>query len=409
MQKDKNKKMFNSVIYYLIYYTKINIILVDMKIEQTIWTDKQGWYPKIPGNLVDSPQLVLVFGSSSNISNNNHLNIIKKAYPDSQILGCSTAGEIIDDRVIDDSLTTTAIHFENTDVKSVRIKIKDAGESYKAGKYLSKSLNKKGLVHIFVVSEGININGSELVRGLTDSLPEHITVTGGLSGDGENFKKTCILWNNVVEENSIAAIGLYSTRLRVGYASMGGWDPFGPERLITRSKENVLYELDNKSALQLYKKYLGEHAKGLPATGLLFPLSIRETEDKKGVVRTILSVDEKNQSMTFAGDVPEGSYARLMKANFNRLIDGASGAAKTSYESIGSEPPDLAILISCVGRKMVLKQRIDEEVEAVRDILGNKAVFTGFYSYGEISPFTLDAKCELHNQTMTITTLSEKI
>lgn len=306
-------------------------------------------------------------------------------------------------------MTTTAIHFENTDVKSVRIKIKDAGESYKAGKYLSKSLNKKGLVHIFVVSEGININGSELVRGLTDSLPEHITVTGGLSGDGENFKKTCILWNNVVEENSIAAIGLYSTRLRVGYASMGGWDPFGPERLITRSKENVLYELDNKSALQLYKKYLGEHAKGLPATGLLFPLSIRETEDKKGVVKTILSVDEKNQSMTFAGDVPEGSYARLMKANFNRLIDGASGAAKTSYESIGLEPPDLAILISCVGRKMVLKQRIDEEVEAVRDILGNKAVFTGFYSYGEISPFTLDAKCELHNQTMTITTLSEKI
>lgn len=114
------------------------------------------------------------------------------------------------------------------------------------------------------------------------------------------------MWNNVVEENSIAAIGLYSTRLRVGYASMGGWDPFGPERLITRSKENVLYELDNKSALQLYKKYLGEHAKGLPATGLLFPLSIRETEDKKGVVKTILSVDEKNQSMTFAGDVPEG-------------------------------------------------------------------------------------------------------
>jgi len=380
-----------------------------MKIEQTIWTDKQGWYPKIPGNLVDSPQLVLVFGSSSNISNNNHLNIIKKAYPDSQILGCSTAGEIFGDKVLDDSLSITAIHFDYTDVKGCKIKINNAGESYKAGKSLSKSLNKKGLVHIFVVSEGININGSELVRGLTDSLPEHITVTGGLSGDGENFKKTCILWNNVVEENSIAAIGLYSTRLRVGYASMGGWDPFGPERLITRSKENVLYELDNKSALQLYKKYLGEHAKGLPATGLLFPLSIRETEDEKGVVRTILSVDEKNKSMTFAGDVPEGSYARLMKANFNRLIDGASGAAKTSYESIGSEPPDLAILISCVGRKMVLKQRIDEEVEAVRDILGNEAVFTGFYSYGEISPFTLDAKCELHNQTMTITTLSEKI
>jgi len=378
-----------------------------MKIEQTIWTDKEGWYPKIPGNLVDSPQLVLVFGSSSNISNKNHLRTIKKAYPDSQILGCSTAGEIFSDKVLDDSMSITAVHFDYTDVKGSKIKINNAGESYKAGKSLSKSLNKKDLVHIFVVSEGININGSELVRGLTDSLPEHITVTGGLSGDGENFKKTCILWNNVVEENSIAAIGLYSTRLRVGYASMGGWDPFGPERLITRSDGNVLYELDGRSALQLYKKYLGEHAKGLPATGLLFPLSVRETEDEKGVVRSILSVDETNQSMTFAGDVPEGSYARFMKANFNRLIDGASVAAKTSYEAIGSYPPDLAILISCVGRKMVLKQRTEEEVEAVREVLGNKSFLTGFYSYGEISPFIPDAKCELHNQTMTITTFSE--
>ena len=380
-----------------------------MKIEQTLWTHKDGWYPKNPGNLVDSPQLVLVFDSSSNIKNKKLLNTVKKTYPDAQILGCSTAGEIINDKVIDNSLTTTAIHFENTDVKSVKIKIKDAGESYKAGKSLAKSLNQDDLAHVFVISEGININGSELVRGLTNSLPKHVTVTGGLSGDGEKFQKTHLLWNKTVYSNSIAAVGLYSKKLKVGYASLGGWDSFGPERLITKSEGNVLYELDGRSALQLYKKYLGEHAEGLPATGLLFPLSIRETEDEKGVVRTILSVDEKNQSMTFAGDVPEGSYARLMKANFNRLIDGASGAAKTSFEAIGSNLPDLAILISCVGRKMVLKQRIDEEVEAVRDVLGNEAVFTGFYSYGEISPFTLNAKCELHNQTMTITTLSEKI
>src|SRR5208282_5180858 len=156
------------------------------------------------------------------------------------------------------------------------------------------------------------------------------------------------------------------------------------------------------------KQYLGEQAKGLPATGLLFPLSIRTETEKTGVVRTILSVDEKTQSMTFAGDVPEGTYARLMKANFDRLIDGAIGAAKTSYQAIGSSSPDLAILISCVGRKLVLKQRIEEEVEGVREILGERTVLTGFYSYGEISPFTPGANCELHNQTMTITTLSEE-
>ena len=112
--------------------------------------------------------------------------------------------------------------------------------------------------------------------------------------------------------------------------------------------------------------------------------------------------------MTFAGDVPTGCYARFMKANFDRLIDGAVGAARTSYEAVGSASPDLALLVSCVGRKLVLAQRVEEEVEGVRDVLGERTVLAGFYSYGEISPFTPHARCELHNQTMTITTLSER-
>lgn len=240
------------------------------------------------------------------------------------------------------------------------------------------------------------------------NLPEGVTVTGGLSGDGERFEETLVFCDGPPESGAVAVLGLYGSRLKVGYGSLGGWDPFGPERLITRSKGNILYELDGKSALELYKRYLGDHAKGLPATGLLFPLSLRTKEGEAGLVRTILSIDEEVQSMTFAGDVPEGAYARLMKANFDRLVDGAVGAAKVSYEAIGSSSPDLAILISCVGRKMVLRQRIEEEVEGVREVLGDRTILTGFYSYGEISPFTPGAKCALHNQTMTITTFSEK-
>jgi hypothetical protein len=241
---------------------------------------------------------------------------------------------------------------------------------------------------------------------LIKHLPGDVSITGGLSGDGAMFKETYVLWDDEPEKDSVAAIGFYGNRLRVGYASLGGWDPFGPERLITRSQGNILYELDGKSALALYKKYLGEHAKGLPSTGLLFPLSVRAREGERGVVRTILSVNEKDQSMIFAGDVPEGAYARLMKANFDRLIDGAVEAAKTSLDLIAA-PPQLAILISCVGRKLILKQRIEEELEGVRDILGAQVTISGFYSYGEISPFTKNAQCELHNQTMTITAFSE--
>jgi len=379
-----------------------------MKVQQRIWTAADGWEPAMPSRDADKTQLVLLLGSTELLASAEGLREIQMDYPNAQFLGCTTAGEICGTRVTDDTLICTAIQFEHSSVQGAQVNIHDVEESsLEAGRRLARSLDPLNLVHVFVLSDGLSINGSELVQGLTENLPPNVTVTGGLSGDGERFGETLVLWDGRIQSGMIAAVGFYGERLKVGYGSLGGWDPFGPERLITRSEGNVLYEMDGQSALDLYKKYLGEHAAGLPATGLLFPLALR-ADGGKSVVRTILSVNEKDQSMTFAGDVPEGSYARLMKANFDRLIDGAYGAAKTSYEAIGSTSPDLAILISCVGRKMVLKQRIEEEVEAVRDKLGKNTVLTGFYSYGEISPFTPGAKCELHNQTMTITTLSER-
>lgn len=377
-----------------------------MQLEQKKWTESAGWEPDHPGRLGDSAQLVLLFGSTEILREKKCLDEVKAAYPNARLLGCSTAGEICGTQVSDHSLVLTAVGFEHTRVKGAKVKIDRMENSFQVGQQLAQSLEGEGLVHVFVLSDGLKVNGSELVKGLIKYLPDHVSITGGLSGDGALFRETYVLWDDEPEKDTVAALGLYGDRLKVGYASFGGWDPFGPERLITRSTGNVLYELDGKSALVLYKKYLGEHAKGLPSTGLFFPLSVRLKEGESGVVRTILSVNEEDQSMTFAGDVPEGAYARLMKANFDRLIDGAVEAAKTSRDIIGFSP-ELAILISCVGRKLILKQRIEEEIEGVRDILGKQAILTGFYSYGEISPFTKGAQCELHNQTMTITAIAE--
>ncbi len=386
-----------------------------MKIEQRTWTEAQGWQP---GEMAGSAQLLLAFGSTSIMKEGRLLEDIRKEYPRAHVLGCSTAGEICGTRVLDDCLCITAIAFEHTQIRGARVTLDQVASSLEAGEYLARALAPSPeaavpgvtdeLVHVLVLSDGLQVNGSDLVRGLARHLPEKVTVTGGLAGDGERFGETYVLWDGAPEKDAVVALGLYGSRLKVGFASLGGWDPFGPERIITKSAGNVLHELDGHSALGLYKKYLGEHAKGLPATGLLFPLSLRTRTGETAVVRTILAVDEEEQTMTFAGDVPEGAYARFMKANFDRLIDGAVGAARTSYEAIGSTAPDLAILISCVGRKLVLKQRVEEEVEGVRDVLGNQAVLTGFYSYGEISPFTPGAKCELHNQTMTIATFLEE-
>lgn len=379
-----------------------------MEIEQCRWTAARGWEPHPPGGLRGSAQLALIFGSREVLGDPGLWREVCTAYPGAQWFGCSTAGDIYGTQITDDSLVVTAVVFERTEVKGARTRITGPQDSFVAGERLAQALARDGLVHVFVLSDGVQVNGSELVRGLASRLPPEVTVTGGLSGDGARFKETLVIGDGAPEPLAIAAVGLYGPSLRVGYASLGGWDAFGPERLITRSAGNVLHELDGRSALELYKTYLGPHARDLPASGLLFPLSIRVEAGEKPVVRTILSVNEEERSMTFAGDVPVGHYARFMKANFDRLIDGAVGAARTSYEAVGSAPCDLALLVSCVGRKLVLGQRAEEEVEGVRDVLGDGTVLAGFYSYGEISPFTPDAKCELHNQTMTITTLVER-
>lgn len=352
--------------------------------------------------------LVLVFGSGARLAA-MPFEALRRTFPQAVIAGCSTAGEILGTRVADDSLTLTAIRFAATRVRLARVRVEEASASRGAGLALAGELSGDGLVHVLVLSDGLHVNGTELVDGLRAGLPERVAVTGGLSGDGADFKRTLVIADAPAAERTIAAVGFYGDALRVGYGSLGGWDPFGPDRRITRAVGNVLYELDGQSALELYKRYLGEHAAGLPATGLLFPLELHEQAGSRsaGLVRTILSVDEATQSMTFAGDMPEGLYARLMKANFDRLIDGASGAAQATRGPLGGAPAQLALLISCVGRKLVLQQRVEEEVESVRDVLGEGTALTGFYSYGEISPSVPLAKCELHNQTMTITTFAE--
>jgi hypothetical protein len=378
-----------------------------MIIQQHLWRTSKGWSPGWAEDHPREAQIVFVFGSPLLLTDRRLLAEIKANYPAAVLCGSSTAGEIFADQVFDDTLTATAVQWEHTQLRFASEIINNTEDSLAAGRRLAEHFDHKDLRHVFILSEGLQVNGSELVRGVTGGLPSHISITGGLAGDGDRFGETHVLWNGQGESNRVAAVGFYGERLHVGYGSFGGWDPFGPERIVTRSRGNILYEMDGKSALHLYKRYLGDQARDLPASGLLFPLSLRTENSDQPLVRTLLAVSEEDQSMTFAGDIPIGSYARLMKANFDRLIDGAAEAAKSSLDILGSFKPELVILVSCVGRKLILKQRIEEEIEGVRDVLGSVASYTGFYSYGEISSSARAKGCELHNQTMTITAFAE--
>ena len=378
-----------------------------MKVEQRIWQPIEGWKTITNSLKGDDVQLVLAFGGRDVLEDKNRFDEIRNIYPAADILLSSTSGEIFDTRVIDDALVVTGVAFEHTKIKAACVNIDDFPDCRQAGAALSDQLKAKDLCFVFIISDGIKANGSELAIGLHSNIDPSIPVTGGLAGDGDRFQKTLVGINEAPGEDRIVALGFYGSRLGVGHGSFGGWDPFGPERVITRSEGNILFELDTESALELYKKYLGKHAEELPGSALLFPLSIQIEGSEQPIVRTILGIDENKQSMIFAGDMPEGARARLMYANFDRLIEGASTAANLTLQSVRSPESNLAICISCVGRKLVLKHRIEEEVEDVRNVLGETPVIAGFYSYGEISPFSTSARCELHNQTMTITTLTE--
>jgi hypothetical protein len=381
-----------------------------MKLETFTYSGLEGWSVDSLPQLDSAETLVVVFGAAEWGDGHAAFDDLTHAYPLSHIVGCSTAGEIFGTHLADSSLVVAVARFDHgTSVTSATAAVRSQDDSFAAGQSLARQLDKPSLRAVLLFSDGLNVNGTELVRGLNSVLPSRVVVTGGLAGDGSRFQRTWVVHHGAPQANLVVAAGLYGESVSVGHGSKGGWDNFGPERLITRSQGNILFELDGRPALELYKEYLGELAEGLPATGLLFPLALRsDSSDEKNLVRTILAVDEATQSLTFAGDVPQGSLARLMRANFDRLIDGASEAAEMTGETDASGRGDtLAIAISCVGRRLVLGQRAEEEIEATLDVLPEGTRQIGFYSYGEIAPY-MRGQCDLHNQTMTLTTISER-
>ena len=378
-----------------------------MEIHTLSYDSKKRWSSSNRPRIDSRRTLVLLFGPSSFLDTPDPISELVKDYPESIVIGCSTAGEILGTQIFDESLSAAVVRFDRTDLRMASAPARSAEDSFMAGQQIARQLNDPRLKGIFVLSDGLHVNGSELVRGLNSEVAPSVVVTGGLAGDGDRFRRTWVLQDRRPQSGFVTAVGFYGDRIQIGHGSKGGWDRFGPERRVTKSRGNILFELDGRPALQLYKGYLGDRASGLPATGLLFPLALRASQtDTKSLVRTILAVNEAEQSLTFAGDIPEGALAQLMKANFDRLVQGASEAATSTKLSDGLASATLAVAISCVGRRLVLGERTEEETEATLDVLPKGTKQIGFYSYGEISPYT-SGSCDLHNQTMTLTTLSE--
>ncbi len=364
-----------------------------------------------PASIPSNPEakLLLVFGDITYFKATNFVATLRQQYPNASLLGCTTAGEIAGEGVNDGSCVLTAVNFEKTQVIAASTSLPNMEASQATGEALAKQIPLDGLKAVLVYGPGLGINGSALVRGIESVIGNKTPITGGLAGDAGAFTQTFTLGKDGVSDNTVVAVGLYGDALNFQHGSFGGWEPFGPARKVTRCDGNVLYELDGEPALEVYKRYLGDYAKDLPASGLLFPFQmLTKNGDEDGLIRTILAVDAEQGSLTLAGEIDGEGSLRLMHTSTDGLVDGAEKAAEIAIKGANTDAESaLGILVSCVGRKLVMGDRVEEEVEVVGDLFGKKTTLTGFYSYGEISPFVPADSCRLHNQTMTITCISE--
>ena len=331
---------------------------------------------------------------------------IRLKFPNAEIAINSTAGEIYQNCIFEDSLVAVAIRFDKTQIRTASLNISQFENSFDAGVALISKIPLEDLAYILVLSDGNLVNGSQLVKGLNSATQKKILITGGLAGDGDRFQSTVLGLNERPVEGNVIAIAFYGSNIIIKHGSEGGWQMFGPEREVTRSVDNNLFEIDHQSAFDLYRRYLGPFEDNVPLSTLLFPLGVILPGNKQPLVRTILSLNNEDSSMIFAGDVPQGSQVRFMKASTNNLIYAAEVAAKSAFSN-NNLTPDLTLLVSCIGRKLIMGPRVDEEIEAITHYNDKKSNAIGFYSYGEISPFNDEIECQLNNETMTVTTFYE--
>ncbi|WP_407184768.1 FIST signal transduction protein [Bradyrhizobium centrosematis] len=380
-----------------------------MQIQYLHWNAAHGW--RGADALCEPAQLVLYFGSRDGLASGERYRELRDLYPDGHIVGCSAGGQIHGDDISDDEVVAVALHFERTQVRLASEVVASRDGSRACGERLARQLTAPDLAGLFVLSDGLVVNGNELVAGINGIVRPDLTVTGGLAADATKFEQTLVGVDGVPAPNLVAAIGFYGASFRFAHGCAGGWDVFGPRRKVTRSEGSVVMQLDGEPSLDLYTRYLGEEeAAAMPGSGLEFPLRIHDdAEPDRQIVRSVFAVDRNARTLTFAADIPEGCTAQLMRANFDSLAAGAGEAGRQARNALaeGVAGDKLAILVSCTGRRRVMGQRTQDELDAVAAELGEDVVRIGFYSYGEIAPPAASGRCELHNQTMTVTVIAE--
>jgi hypothetical protein len=324
-----------------------------------------------------------------------------------RLIGCTTSGEIssegqsINSAVLG-GIVSGSIEFEFVRVQGLR------KDSEAAGRKLVASLSTTPR-YLQIFSDGLTGNGCALLKGITDSFGINVPVAGGAAGDNGDFRKTLQFDRGRIYSDAVCGIAFYGD-FQLGTAVRSGWMPIGLSKQVTKAHGKVVYELNGEPALNVFERFLGQHAEKLPAIGVEYPLGFMKPasgvqQDHQYILRATMSVDRKERSITFAGEIPEGAMVNLTCGDKDSVLAATDIAAREARSAIGDATPEIIFCYSCMARRIVLGSRIGEEIDRIRMQFGPQVPILGFYSYGEYCPIGAAACNNLHNETITLSVL----
>ncbi len=335
------------------------------------------------------------------------INGIGDAVATPNLIGCTGAAEISTagfntKSVVLGGIASDRIEFEVVFTKNINRNSELAGKEL-AGLFSSK------VQHIQLFSDGVTGNGCALLRGMNSMLDDYIPITGGTSGDTGEFNKSWQFAGKQLLCDAAVAIG-FTGDFKVGTGVQSGWSPVGLPKKVTRSSGNVLYELNGEPALNVFKRFLGKHAEKLPAVGVEYPLGFYSRDGSTAgkdqfMLRATMAVNHKEGSITFAGDVPEGTMAHLTCGDNNSILEATEKAIQTAVNQLDDTTPVMAFFYSCMARKTLLGLRTKEEFERVNLKLAGNIPILGFYSFGEYSRVKRGGPCLFHNESAVLSVI----
>ncbi|RLD23417.1 MAG: hypothetical protein DRI54_07365, partial [Bacteroidetes bacterium] len=325
--------------------------------------------------------------------NKKVLDQIQDELPKAKIIGCTTAGEIMDNEVLADQIIISILLFEKTTVKIGFVK---PGSKKKMVAQLTENLigtNTKGILLFPILFKG-NINVDGLIKSIFSSFPE-LPVFGGGAGDNANFKEQYNFLGNSISDTGIAVAAFNSDDLVIETDYSFNWKPIGNVLKVTKVDKNTLHEIDHRPALEVFEEYLGkEAAKALPLSSLEFPMVFQE--DDILIARVIAGIE--GTSLIFNTPIKKNDTFQFSFGVRKNAIEHANSLA--AY--VADKPIESIMAFSCVARLNFLQSDANKELKDFHLI----APVSGFFTYGEIFHSPGEGNYYL-NETLTLAFFSE--